>query len=120
MSDYTLYCNTIQTRKAIELGAPIESKSLMGSPNSWTGKAYIIEGNICALPPTAEQMISWLESNPLISEIRIEQNTFKHWFYVIYDEHSNYLPIGVKYSSSRQETTLAAIDAALDYLNKKK
>lgn len=119
MNRFTIFCTKTQTCKALELGAPIEAMSLKeSSPNSWIGKAYIINGNICALPPTAEQMIGWLRKEMKLAisiGYNIQNDNTPVWFYSIFN---------VAYSntfSEPEEATLAAIDAALDCLitNKK-
>lgn len=126
ISDYTIHCTEEQTKKSFELGAPLflldkmQTECFDENPfkDEYKDRTKLNIG-LYAFCPTAEEMIGWLESNSVISEIRIEQNVSKKWFYTIYDE-LNYLPIGVKYSSSRKEATLAAIDAVLEYLSKNK
>ena len=99
MEKYTIYCTQEQTLKAIELGAPIEGIFI----------------------PTAEQMIGWLEEHEEIDEIAPMEKG-GDWVYVVYmtgyrsDIES---PKDTLYPA-RPEATLAAIDAALDYLVKNK
>lgn len=103
MKQYTIDCTEEQTKKAIKLNAPISTWGFAREP----------------VIPTAEQMLGWLEEIMGIS-------TF----------HINYYPVPKKYGyliiaidcvletgwlfNSRKEATLAAIDAALDYLLKTK
>ena len=60
MEQYTIYCTEAQTKKAWELGAPIEYAKVIDA----------IKGKIIRIPqdtggfyiwPTAEQMFGWLE-----------------------------------------------------------
>lgn len=115
MEQYTIYCTNKQTNKALELGAPIEVDFQFNYKTVIINKkAYIV--------PTAEQMIGWLERQGLvIIDTFIVTD-------LIYDHPSWYsyrlrFPWGkekyneIKYNS-RREATLAAIDAAFDYLSK--
>ena len=64
MNKYTIYCTEEQTRKAVELGAPIEL---------YYGGEYeseLIDG-IRYITPTAEEMIGWLEEQGDILNIDI-------------------------------------------------
>lgn len=64
--------------------------------------------------PTAEQMISWLEEKGITSiEITFSKET--KWKFEMFSEIYDF---GAPYYS-RKEATLAAIDAALEYLSKK-
>lgn len=40
MNKYTIYCTPEQTKKARELGAQIEVKTIEEAPKDWHGKAY--------------------------------------------------------------------------------
>lgn len=77
ISDYTLYCTEAQTRKALELGAPIMT---FGYPDLEDAKEEILKMNrqaelyqtenggiMVGQIPTAEQMIGWLEDKQGIS-----------------------------------------------------
>lgn len=116
ITDYTIFCTEEQTKKALNLDAPLEIGEGKGTilcryKNYHTYKRCII--------PTAEQMINWLETT-LIYGISISEFEGE-WIYSIRTVssssriHNEYFP-----SSSRSEATLAAIDAALDYLSKNK
>lgn len=108
MDKYTIYCTTEQTKKALELGAPIQFASIN---DIRLGRYIEVEGNNEAYEiPTAEQMIGWLRSKGFRFKIDEWSDTivafgvtFHCWY--IYGQSSN--PKGA---------TLAAIDAALDYL----
>lgn len=112
MEKYTIYCTTVQIRKALELGAPIKAKSIKEAPNSWSN-VCIIGGTIFALPPTAEQMIGWLKSQGfkfILSDIKDFDG--KCWVTIYNDKE-------VSHGANIENKELAAIDAALDYLIKK-
>lgn len=102
-----MYCTEEQTRKALELGAPIKSKLKEKGCDMQThivGLSYII--------PTAEQMISWLEEQGFYFYIMNDYNWQEEVQYGNNWYHSK------ENLSSRKEATLSAIDAALEYLNK--
>lgn len=96
MSDYTLYCTEEQTKKALELGAPIE---------------YYLKGIFKV--PTAEQMAGWLEEQGITFEIVRCDND---WYARTYsDENTNF---NKGRFSSRKEAMLSAIDVAIEYLRR--
>lgn len=113
MDRYKMYCTEEQTRKAFELGAPIKYEH------------YKSNGYDCkfSATPTAEQMRGWLME-------KLNATTFanKHYSCGV-KEGYGYLIIGSecvleldasddgKYLlNTDKEATLAAIDAALEYL----
>lgn len=116
ISDYTIYCTPEQTKKALELGAPIK---------------YTLERLIdsCFKPiiPTAEQMISWLEEQGMLIDVSFigtdkpKMQGDKIFIYHVFDlnEWKELIPFSRIYSS-RKEATLASIDAALEYLSNNK
>lgn len=127
MERYTIYCTEEQTKKALELGAKIKKERVgkcitdglprLGSEPEEDKYDYLI--------PTAEQMIGWLEEQWIMVEVYYNC-TFQHYNYTktikgkngcwgskLNDSYTNGF-------SSRKEATLAAIDAALDYLIKNK
>lgn len=107
MSDYTIYCTTEQVKKAIELGAPILTKTFISS----FGK---IETNLT----TAEQMIGWLEEQEELNSIEIEYNSdCKGWSYFLCPSDDDDCIYKTSFSS-RKEATITAIDMALEYLTK--
>lgn len=105
MEQYTIYCTEEQTRKALELGAPLLK---------YTSIPNFVE--VIEIAPyeyyeilTAEQMIGWLRSKGIKFNFSDTTNTWRITFnYVIIDCGK----------SERKE--LAAINAALDYLSRKK
>lgn len=125
MQRYILYCTESQTRKAIELGAPILQHPFHESVIKGNEKLFEnitnINGKYYCLP-TAEQMLGWLEEQRLAIDVVSDNGGFE-WSVWIKKEHcSNYSFIeeNDRYFPSRQEATLAAIDAALEYLTNNK
>ena len=110
MKQYTTYCTPEQTRKALELGAPIEYASI----NEIRLERYISVNNEEYALPTAEEMIVWLEGQDGIEDITVCKTGMWIWGknHTLIDGGPNY--------SSRQESSLAAIDAALNCLISKK
>lgn len=100
LKDYTICCTEEQTKKALELGAPIKYKSEVYYPN---GAAYPV-------PPTAEQMSGWLrkEHNIFFTPKKVGDNN-----YVLIGDLRHFQSYG-----SYEEATLAGIDVALEYLSK--
>lgn len=117
ITKYSIPCTPEQTRKARELGAPIEVKSIEDAPKEWYGKAYFTGMSTCAKIPTAEEMIGWLEEQEDIEEITILRHRafLPSWAYLVTIKQDTGLSPKNIYSS-RREATLAAIDAALEYL----
>lgn len=114
MEEYKIYCTEEQVKKALELGAPIkhERKNKQSSLIIPDGKGdfYVV--------PTGEEMIGWLEEQDEILTIVIALFEF-YWQGFV--ETTNYKNAIFKDGyGSRKEATLAAIDAALDYLSNNK
>lgn len=118
MKRYTIYCNEEQTRKALELGAPIEYAKVIDT----------IKGNSIRIPeesgefyliPTAEQMIGWLgiEKGLYVEPYFNGESAFS--FTPIISTMEDGEVITCESKESFEEATLAAIDAALDYLSNK-
>ncbi len=133
MNRYTIYCTEEQTKKAIDLGAPIKSIPIGG--REWMRPAYLTkrlnEGGWAECPayyvPTAEQMIGWLEEQESIREVNVYRSAnYEDWYYSILGSNKQYIIIDGHLIASvgkydiRKEATLAAIDSALDYLIKNK
>lgn len=129
MKEYANYCTEEQTKKALELGAPIDGISSSTKEDITTIQCVkldtpiytdVIDGGFdYAIIPTAEQMINWLESQDDIYDIRLLRFANGDWKYEITTKH---IPKNKTYSrcKSKKEATLAAIDAALDYLSNNK
>ena len=145
MKRYEIRCTEEQTKKALELGAPItefdseykleERMSACGDiPAFGSFDDYLNKDeypDICVLEidesryayalPTTEQMKGWIEDTG--NDIRFEVTTgIAHtWHYYIHIGYNkDYLNLFNSGYSSREEATLAAIDAALEYLANKK
>ncbi|MCQ2299657.1 MAG: hypothetical protein MJZ81_06000 [Bacteroidales bacterium] len=114
MEQYSIFCTEAQTRKALELGAPIKIRPYVTQEKA-IDFAYVNAGMIFNCP-TAEQMIGWLEGLGL--KFRVYQ-TIVTWTYMVGVKE----PDDIRWEEgldSRKEATLAAIDAALEYLSKNK
>lgn len=117
MNKYTIPCTKEQTKKAIELGAPIDYSSVCYEGFDIIDHNEDYSSVMYAIIPTAEEMVGWLETQyvrvyaqPYTDEC---DTKFKGKIHTIGD-------CTVKISKSRKIAILAAIDAALEYLNKKK
>ena len=112
MEQYTIYCTKGQTNKALELGAPIEVDFQFNYKTVIINKkAYIV--------PTAEQMIGWLEEQGIgITITKVMSGDLFQYMAHVTDIQFRYLGMYGTFYNSRQEATLAAIDAALEYLSK--
>lgn len=132
MNRFTIFCTEEPTRKAFELGAPIELESEYYNPTENDFKLdnpipceSFTNGYHYAKCPTAGQMIGWLEEQYKMSfEISEVTSGFQYGLW-IWDEEIKYLKkfkfLGEKtHLSSRKEATIAAIDAALEQLTNKK
>lgn len=108
MNQYTIYCTAEQTKKALEFGAPIEVTKQLGP---LVNRKYLsdLETYTAIIIPTAEQMIGWLDGQGINIAICICADGTYYNFY-----HKGLM----KYYKTRKEATLAAIDVALDYLEK--
>lgn len=127
IQDYSIYCTEEQTKKALELGAPISNAVGMADivKEKYFGDG---KGNFIILP-TAEQMISWLEEQGILVDINPINGLHFYWMLRTkeLDEGSGRYMWECQYTTperdleydSRKKATLAAIDAALDYLSKK-
>lgn len=111
MEQYTIPCTEEQATKAFELGANIikVEEDFNAVPTCYVDKSddlYEI--------PTAEQMIGWLEEQGIL--IDVEMRTGIAYVY----DRKNKVYVKTITIPTRKEATLAAIDAALDYLSKNK
>ena len=107
MNKYTIYCTSEQTKRAYELGAPIEKTSL----EYWKNKI-----------PTIEQMCGWLREKYNIHIYTLQCNN------LTYIPQGNICNNGVitqlfdwdyeEYFDSYQQAMRIAIDTALMHLEK--
>lgn len=128
MRKYSCYCTAEQTRRAFLLDAPIEtihySNDYIKRFSKEINEESLLKSNIAIIHnedgihagviPTAEQMVGWLEEQGLF--ITIDKSDGGHLFYNILKE--NEYVCEWNSFSSRSEAIIAAIDAALDYLEK--
>lgn len=118
MKDYTIYCTEGQTKKAIELGAPITYGNYILDSDELSPIGDIDGVWMYAIIPTVEQMRGWLEEQGIVI---IFMPTMKEdlsgytWIAHIchFEDKSEWVDTK---NLSYQEATLAAIDAALEYL----
>lgn len=115
MKRYTIYCTPEQTKKAFELGAPIDNSS-NNFDSDCSDNIELLSNGLYAIIPTAEQMVCWLEEQGLIVTTDIGFTT--EWY--SYVKRNRELLFLEHRFSTRKEATLTAIDAALDYLTNHK
>lgn len=116
MNKYTIYCTREQTKKALELGAPIEpqtSSTLIDTLCAFCDDGWYII-------PTAEQMLGWLRKNKLYIEVMMnDTDTERHFdgFVFISTTDEALLPT---IKETYEDALLSAIDNALEYLTNNK
>lgn len=119
MDEYEIRCTEKQAKKALELGAPLETRTnknpfvdvgFFNCRGQFVCESYDI--------PTAGQMIGWLESTIRISDIDVYRGGSQYWTFSVTLFCGNI--IGKENYFTRKEATLAAIDAALNYLINRK
>lgn len=115
MIRYEIFCTEEQTKKAMELGAPIRNG--VGMVDLINKKYYFDGKGNFVIIPTIEQMLGWLEEQGLcIDSEGSWSGRITMW---VWDNTEKEL-VYTSYGNSRQETYLVAIDAALNYLIKNK
>lgn len=120
MDEYTIYCTSEQVEKALELGAQIKYANAYNAYLPHTMIDFVGESGKmeCAqfVIPSAEQMIGWIESFPQIHHISVWKECVR-WNYTFYYKQDGIVKrFDIGSSGNRPEATLAAIDAALKYL----
>lgn len=123
MDKLTIPCTKEQTLKALELGAPIDLESEYYQPTEHDVKLdspipckAFATGYHYAKCPTAEQMINWLEEQENIKSVEVTESF--GWNYRVKKKHDDVENWIKGVCKSRREATIAAIDAALEYLIK--
>lgn len=120
MNRYTIYCTPEQIKRALELGAPIYTTTVhwYNHPHEYTYWVEVdIQGNhYAAKKHTAEQMIGWIESLPQIHHISVWRKCVRWAYTFYYVQDGSIERCDIESSGNRKEATLAAIDAALEYL----
>lgn len=120
MNKYTIYCTPTQTKMALKLGAPIANSNIGYEGFDIIDHNEDYSSILYSIIPTAEQMIGWLEEQlGENSSVYIVQDSQCWWSANVYDS-CNYKIFHNNDYHSRKEATLAAINAALEYLNIKK
>lgn len=117
MYQYTNYCTEEQTKKALELGAPIYTAPYF-SVLIYEVRNFFVKDDTCYYFPTTEQMINWLEEQGVVITISNFHNEYGYSvskFENNFDESIAYHS-AIDSNNSRKEATLAAIDAALEFL----
>lgn len=117
MNEFSIYCTREQTKKALELGAPIYTSPYF-EQLKYEMRIFFVKDGLCYWYPTAEQMISWLEENNIETIIVCKKDGGDYGYTVYHTSHRS--PLQHFGFSSRKEATLAAIDAALEYLTQNK
>ena len=113
MDKYTIYCTEEQTRKALELGAPIEVDFQFNSKTVIiNNKAYIV--------PTAEQMMGWLRKEKgLFVETYLNCECCYSFSPIVSIKEDGEI-IQLEAEDDPDMATIVAIDAALEYLTNNK
>lgn len=136
MNRYTINCTVVQTKKALELGAPIpfitchSSRGINEAIDGRNKNEYTLVDNFqqsgdywCKVItiPTAEQMLGWLKEKMGITTFHIDYYPLHELYgYRIFAEECVLEGSIASALDTSKEATLAAIDAALDYLSKNK
>lgn len=115
MNRYSIYCTPYQTKRAYKLRAQIVNVSNCGIPSN----APFFEINGCDFYiPTAEQMCGWLREKGFVAHAFASDMKVKYHGEVdIIEDGLSGAIFGDDFDTYEQ-AILAAIDAALDYLEK--
>lgn len=73
MNKYTIRCTEEQTRKALELGAPLQT--MIYRFKDYSKDLFVEEGKDYFIP-TTDQMIGWLEEQGILVLVEPSQNKF--------------------------------------------
>lgn len=124
MNRYTIYCTVEQTKKALELGAPITTIKTLRSKDTFLSDdviEYDEDTFTYVKSPTAEQMTEWLEEQGILIEFSRLFGLYAYRLMGIHRSGEKNLHLQNQNYQSHKEAILAGIDAALDYLieNKK-
>lgn len=127
MFKFRNYCTKEQVEKALRFDAPIVKAEHL--QDLFNRKYCFIDGiQPAIITPTSEEMIGWLEEMGVLVDINPINGLHFNWILRTkeLDEGSNQLMWESQYTTpkreynSRKEATLAAIDAALEYLDNKR
>lgn len=117
MRRFANYCTEEQTKKAFELDAPLIKCDSRDKRMMYCD--HLCYPRIADYPyviPTTEEMVGWLEDQGLHISIIYNDCTYKP---EVRDMHDGFINKD-EHLSSHKNATLAAIDAALEYLSKNK
>lgn len=114
MEKYTIKCTCEQTKKALELGAPIRKKAY---PIEILDKCYLInhKGQVRIIP-TAEEMINWLEEQGIFIDYVRVMGRYGYRLLQLYENGERNLHIQQQDFNTHKDVVLSAIDSALNYL----
>lgn len=124
IDEYTIHCTAEQAKKALKLGASIEFEQTFrynwkdGKREPYPDIEVDKNGEPILIKPTAEQMIGWLEEKGFLFYICKDPVNENVWDYSICYKTIKNKIIGAINFKIKREATLAAIDVALDYLDK--
>lgn len=123
ISDYSISCTAAQTQKALKLGAQIDTIGCTRGEIPLLDdyvELVVMDDNTSIIGeiPTAEEMIGWLEEKGIFIEIKRFLGRYTFILFKIYEHGEINFSIRCQDFPSRKETMLAAIDAALEYLQK--
>lgn len=125
MNEYTIFCTPEQSFKALKLGASLYKLSMSVDDSHLRDKSIRIDEEnelIDYAIPTAEQMIGWLEEKGIaiiLKSLMDGDGICYCWLVHTFNYEEDLLWRDDK-MLSRKEATLAAIDAALEYLTNTK
>lgn len=118
IQDYTVYCTPEQAKKALALGAPLETCDWrITNTNKYieldNEKGWHIQ------IPTAEQMCGWLRTKGLFVEPYLNGECSYSFSPILSTKEDGEI-MRLEAEDEYKKAALAAIDATLDYLEQKK
>lgn len=122
MKQYTNYCTYEQTKQALKLGAPLDSKPLRDFDYD-EQYYYCKENRKYYVIPTTQQMMEWLIEKLEITEWNLVYYGGAFWNFESYgfEIHSKNMLMkrGVNTCKTRKEAIIYSINKLLDYLEDK-
>ena len=122
MNRYTIYCTPEQTKNAFYLGAPLTEIPFRTEikPDTCNKYGFIYLNNTYFVIPTAEQMIGWLRKEKKLFVEPYLNGECCYSFSPIVSTKEDGEIIHLEAEDDPDKATLAAIDAALEYLERLK
>lgn len=111
MKEFTIPCSEEQTRRALTLGAPIESQEFTGGELETD---WFAEGDKCYHIPTSEQMMEWLRTKGVRFYIAEFETSF-YWNVTLDRGRDNKEHEWGARAIEYREAAKQAIDAALEF-----